>query len=180
MSKYITMSELALRYGYTLNGIKSMRAEGLPYEEKKGIPEKEGTLWMVQNRINPMKQMSVKDEFEREKLREQIAKADLATYTAQEKSEQLIPVEYVQSELNRFCADLKSVMRLIPNKHAIEILESASDVQTVKETLKRIIDDTLNGVELFEQELNEDPNEQDDSHEDENESEQSQDMIEIN
>ncbi|MGC6547661.1 hypothetical protein ACP0HG_27035, partial [Escherichia coli] len=78
---------------------------------------------------------------EKEKLREQKAKADLAQYTAQEKSEQLIPVEYVQSELNRFCADLKSVMRLIPNKHAIEILESASDVQTVKETLKRIIDD---------------------------------------
>lgn len=178
---YISMTDMARRYGYTLNAIKSWRAEGLPYSDNPaGIPEDEGTRWIIENKINPMRNMSVRDEMEKEKLREQKAKADLAQYTAQEKSEQLIPVEYVQSELNRFCADLKSVMRLIPNKHAIEILESASDVQTVKETLKRIIDDTLNGVELFEQELNEDPNEQDDSHEDENDSEQSQDMIEIN
>lgn len=159
MAKYISMTELALRYGYTLNGIKSMRAEGLPYVEQKGIPEKEGTLWMVQNRINPMKNMSVKDEFEKEKLREQVAKADLATYAAQEKSEQLILVEYVQAELNKFCNDLKDNMRLIPNKHAIEILESASDIQSVKDTLKKIIDDALNGIELFEQDFNEDPNE---------------------
>ena len=49
-------------------------------------------------------------------------------------------------------------MRLIPNKHAIEILESASDIQSVKDTLKKIIDDALNGIELFEQDINEDPN----------------------
>lgn len=152
---YVSMTDMARRYGYTLNAIKSWRAEGLPYSDNPaGIPEEEGTIWIVQNKINPMRNMSIKDEFEKEKLREQVAKADLATYAAQEKSGELIPVELVQTELNQFCQSLKDSIRLIPNKHGLEILESATDIQELKETLKRIIDNTLNELsESFEQEF---------------------------
>lgn len=157
--KYLSIAEMARRYGYTFNAVKSWVAEGMPYVGKEeqgatGIPEDEGTLWIINNKINPLRNMSIKDEFEKEKLREQIAKADLATYAAQEKSGELIPVDYVQSELNEFVGRLKTAMRLIPNKHAIAILESASDIQTLKESLKEIIDDTLNEVgELFDEEI---------------------------
>ncbi|HBT3063126.1 hypothetical protein [Klebsiella aerogenes] len=148
---YISMTEMAKRYGYTLNAIKSWRAEGLPYSDNPaGIPEEEGTIWIVQNKINPMRNMSIKDEFEREKLREQVAKADLATYSAKEKSGELIPLEFVQSELNRFCGELKDNLRLIPKNYALEIMESADDLQNLKETLKHVIDESLEKVgDLF-------------------------------
>ncbi|EPC0681755.1 hypothetical protein ACRV9Q_001374 [Escherichia coli] len=154
---YISMSEMARRYGYTLNALKAWRAEGLPYSDNPaGIPEDEGTIWIVQNKINPMRNMSVRDEMEKEKLREQVAKADLATYTAQEKSGELIPVEYVQRELNEFVGRMKMTIRLIPNKNSLEILESATDIQTLKDCLKRIIDETLLEVgELFDEEIEE-------------------------
>lgn len=149
---YISMTEMAKRYGYTLNAIKSWRAEGLPYSDNSsGIPEDEGTLWIVQNKINPMRNMSIKDEFEREKLREQVAKADLATYAAKEKSGELIPVDYVQAELNRFCSQLKDKIRLIPKQHALEILESAVSVEELRDCLKEKIDLTLREIDnLFE------------------------------
>ncbi|HCX4687888.1 TPA: hypothetical protein OZT14_003095 [Escherichia coli] len=151
---YISMTDMAKRYGYTLNAIKAWRAEGLPYSDNPaGIPEDEGTLWIVQNKINPMRNISVRDKMEKEKLREQIAKADLATYTAQEKSGELIPVEIVQSELNKFCQSLKDSIRLIPSRHAIEILEYADDVHHLKHKLREIIDNTLLDMgDLFEQE----------------------------
>ncbi|WP_432469165.1 hypothetical protein [Enterobacter hormaechei] len=150
---YVSMTEMAKRYGYTLNAIKSWRAEGLPYSDNPaGIPEDEGTLWIVQNKINPMRNMSIKDEFEREKLREQVAKADLATYAAKEKSGELIPVDYVQAELNRFCSQLKDKIRLMPKKHALEILESAVSVEELRDCLKEKIDQTLREIDsLFEE-----------------------------
>ncbi|HCD5884327.1 TPA: hypothetical protein NDS94_001912 [Enterobacter hormaechei] len=150
---YVSMTEMAKRYGYTLNAIKSWRAEGLPYSDNpSGIPEDEGTLWIVQNKINPMRNMSIKDEFEREKLREQVAKADLATYAAQEKSGELIPVDYVQAELNRFCSQLKDKIRLMPKQHALEILESAVSVEELRDCLKEKIDQMLREVDsLFEE-----------------------------
>ena len=152
---YVSMTDMAKRYGYTLNAIKSWRAEGLPYSDNPaGIPENEGTLWIVQNKINPMRNMSVRDEFEKEKLREQVAKADLATYAAQEKSGELIPVELVQAQLNQFCQSLKDSIRLIPSKPGIEIMESANDIQELKEKLKEIFNRTLNELgESFEQDF---------------------------
>lgn len=147
---YVSMTEMAKRYGYTLNAIKSWRAEGLPYSDNPaGIPEDEGTLWIVQNKINPMRNMSVKDEFEKEKLREQIAKADLATYTAKEKSGELISVDYVQSELNRFCSQLKDKLRLMPKQHALEILASAVSVEELRDCLKEKIDQTLRELDTL-------------------------------
>ncbi|WP_139154984.1 hypothetical protein [Enterobacter cloacae] len=147
---YVSMTEMAKRYGYTLNAIKSWRAEGLPYSDNPaGIPEDEGTLWIVQNKINPMRNMSVKDEFEKEKLREQIAKADLATYTAKEKSGELISVDYVQSELNRFCSQLKDKLRLMPKQHAPEILASAVSVEELRDCLKEKIDQTLRELDTL-------------------------------
>lgn len=152
---YISMTEMARRYGYTLNSLKAWRAEGLPYSDNPaGIPEDEGTVWIVQNKINPMRNMSVRDEMEKEKLREQTAKADLATIAVREKSGELIAVELVQSELNQFCQTLKDNMRLIPNKHGIEILESAGSISELKETLKAVIDGALNELgDLFDQEI---------------------------
>lgn len=51
---------------------------------------------------------------------------------------------------------MKMTIRLIPNKNSLEILESATDIQTLKDCLKRIIDETLLEVgELFDEEIEE-------------------------
>lgn len=175
--KYVSMADMARRYGYTFNAIKAWRAEGLPYSESpNGIPEDEGTQWIIKNKIEPLRNTSVKEEMDLEKLREQKAKADLAQYAAQEKSGELISIDYVQSELNKFCSSLKDTLRLIPSKHAIDLIEHADSVDDLKQRLREIIDEELLKVsELFEPE---DVQETDQDEQDEPE-ESEQDLIDI-
>ena len=69
-----------------------------------------------------------------------------------ERSGELIPIDYVQSELNRFLADLKDSIRLIPTKYAIDILEHADSKENLKEYLRYLIDGTLEQLEpIFEE-----------------------------
>lgn len=150
---YISREGMAQRYGYTANALKSWHAQGLPWSENpRGIPELEGTKWIIDNIINPLRGTSVKEEMDLEKLREQRAKADLAAMAVKERSGELIPVDYVQSELNRFLADIKDGIRLIPTKYAIEILEHADSKENLKEYLRYLIDGTLEQLEpIFEE-----------------------------
>ncbi|WP_205955097.1 hypothetical protein [Pantoea stewartii] len=142
--KIITMTEMAKRYGYTMNAVKSWRTAGLPYDERlRGIPEEEGTRWIVKNIIEVMRNTSVKEEMDLEKLREQKAKADIAQYTAQEKSQELISLNLVQQVLNQYCQKFKHTLRLVPAKYSVEILESAHDISSVKEKLREILDQSL-------------------------------------
>ncbi|HCA9562470.1 TPA: hypothetical protein MYJ90_001694 [Klebsiella pneumoniae] len=152
--KFISIQQIADRYGYSYNAVKKWVQEGMPLDEAKNkAPEKEATEWILINKINPLRNTSVKEEMDLERLREQKAKADLAQYAAQEKSGELISTDYVQSELNKFCANLKDTLRLIPSKHAIDLIEHADSVDDLKQRLREIIDEELLKVsELFEQE----------------------------
>ncbi|MFM8069449.1 hypothetical protein PU682_03135 [Klebsiella pneumoniae] len=152
--KFISIQQIADRYGYSYNAVKKWVQEGMPLDEAKNkAPEKEATEWILINKINPLREVSVKEEMDLERLREQKAKADLAQYAAQEKSGELISTDYVQSELNKFCANLKDTLRLIPSKHAIDLIEHADSVDDLKQRLREIIDEELLKVsELFEQE----------------------------
>lgn len=174
MAKYISITEIANRYGYSYNAVKKWVQEGMPLDEAKNkAPEKEATEWILINKINPLREVSVKEEMDLERLREQKAKADLAQYAAQEKSGELISTDYVQSELNKFCSNLKDTLRLIPSKHAIDLIEHADSVDDLKQRLREIIDEELLKVsEVFEQE--------DIQETDQDESEQpEQDLIDI-
>lgn len=145
---YISREGMAQRYGYTANALKSWHAQGLPWSDNpRGIPEQEGTKWIIDNIINPLRGTSVKEEMDLEKLREQRAKADLAAIAVKEKSGELIPVDYVQSELNKFLGELKDSIRLLPTKYAIEILEHADSKENLKEYLRYLIDGTLEQLE---------------------------------
>lgn len=152
--KLISIQQIADRYGYSYNAVKKWVQEGMPLDEAKNkAPEKEATEWILINKINPLREVSVKEEMDLEKLREQKAKADLAQYAAQEKSGELISTDYVQSELNKFCSNLKDTLRLIPSKHAIDLIEHADSVDDLKQRLREIIDEELLKVsELFEPE----------------------------
>lgn len=143
----VTLSDLALRYGYSFNAVKSWRAEGLPFDEgMKSCIESEATRWIVENKINPMRNMSVKDEMDREKLREQKAKSDMAEYASFKESGQLISTEQVQSALNQYLTKFKDVIRLIPNEKAVEVMEAAIDQSSTKEKLAEIINHALTDI----------------------------------
>ncbi|KMH15916.1 hypothetical protein SM66_02167 [Klebsiella quasipneumoniae subsp. quasipneumoniae] len=59
--KYVSMADMERRYGYTFNAIKAWRAEGLPYSESpNGVPEEEGTQRIIKNKIEPLRNTSVK------------------------------------------------------------------------------------------------------------------------
>lgn len=173
--KFISIQQIADRYGYSYNAVKKWVQEGMPLDEAKNkAPEKEATEWILINKINPLREVSVKEEMDLEKLREQKAKADLAQYAAQEKSGELISTDYVQSELNKFCSNLKDTLRLIPSKHAIDLIEHADSVDDLKQRLREIIDEELLKVsELFEQENIIQETDQDESEDSE------QDLIDI-
>lgn len=150
---YVSIAEMAARYGYTFNAVKKWVSEGLPFNDKQssgpnGIPELEGTEWILKNKINPLREISTREAYDIAKLREQEAKADLATISVKEKSGELISIDYVQKELNRFCADIKDRIRLIPAKHSIELIENADTVDNFKKTLRGIIDNELNDIAL--------------------------------
>jgi len=143
----VTLSDLAHRYGYSFNAVKSWRAEGLPFDDvKKSCIESEATRWIVENKINPMRNMSVKDEMDREKLREQKAKSDMAEYASFKESGQLISTEQVQSALNQYLTKFKDVIRLIPNEKAVEVMEAAIDQSSTKEKLAEIINHALTEI----------------------------------
>ncbi|TEW83393.1 hypothetical protein D5R38_18660 [Serratia marcescens] len=145
---YITMTQAGQRYGYSLNGIKSWIKEGLPFDsEKKMIPEKAGTEWILENKINPMKAISVKEEMDKEKLREQRAKADLAQMASAKEAGYLIETDYVQAALDSYLGNFRDIIRGIPRNYSQEILVAAADGQKgVKTKLTEIITDALNEI----------------------------------
>lgn len=62
----VTLSDLAHRTVTLFNAVKSWRAKGLPFDEVKTVCfESEATRWIVENKINPMRNMSVKDEMDK-------------------------------------------------------------------------------------------------------------------
>ncbi|CAI0913514.1 hypothetical protein KGP17_17570 [Serratia sp. JSRIV001] len=141
---YITMTEMASRYGYTLNGVKSWIKEGLPYDdERKKIPEKKGTEWILENKINPLKETNVREEMDKEKLREQKAKADIAQMAAAKEAGALIETDYVQAALDTYLGNFKDVVRRIPRNYLIEILSAADDQKNLKNKLNEICNEVL-------------------------------------
>ncbi|EPC5872290.1 hypothetical protein ACRZ4V_003953 [Enterobacter hormaechei] len=162
MAKYISLTEIANRYGYSYNAIKKWIHEGLPHVEAKNkCPELEATQWILKNKINPLREISTREALDIAKLREQEAKADLATMAVKERAGELIHVDYVQAELNRFLGNLKDSIRLIPAKYAIDILEHADSKENLKEYLRYLIDGTLEQLEPIFEEPNLNHSEQD-------------------
>lgn len=151
---FITMTELAKRYGYVLNTVKQWRDRGLPYDEtKRGCPEQESTDWVIANVIEPLRNVNLKEEIDRERLRSERAKADLLELDYREKAKELIQVEYVARILSSYASKFKSSMRQIAGNDTQTILESATDIPTLKNCLREIIDSRL--LDLGELMLNE-------------------------
>ncbi|HFZ6194960.1 TPA: hypothetical protein ACILOY_003968 [Escherichia coli] len=153
MKEELTLTEISRLYGYSLNGgAKRWIERGLPFNTNtRRVPAKEGTEWVLKNIINPLKQTSIKEQIDVEKLRRERAMADAAERENQEAMNLLIPVGYVEQQLAEYCGKVKTTILQICTIDVLEILESASDQKTLKNKLREIIERRLNEVgDLFE------------------------------
>ncbi|EMW0060121.1 hypothetical protein ABIV32_001533 [Salmonella enterica subsp. enterica] len=161
MKEEITLTELSKTYGYTLNAAKKWLERGLPYNTNtRRVPKEKGCEWVLNNIINPLKQTSVKEQIDQERLRRERALADTAERENREAMNSLIPVEYVEQELAEYCGKVKQTIMQIATIDVLEIMEAATDTKTLKEKLRDIIDRRLNEVgDMFE---SSEPNEYED------------------
>ncbi|KAB3469265.1 hypothetical protein F9Z48_21430 [Escherichia coli] len=152
MKEELTLTEISRLYGYTINAAKKWQERGMPFNTNtRRVPAKEGTEWVLKNIINPLKETTVKEQIDVEKLRRERALADAAERENQEAMNLLIPVGYVEQELAEYCGKVKQTILQIATIDALEILESATDQKTLKNKLREIIERRLNEVgDLFE------------------------------
>ncbi len=115
----------------------------------------------LENIINPLKETSIKEQIDVEKLRRRGHLRTLPNART-EAMNQLIPVGYVEQELAEYCGKVKQTILQIATIDALEILESATDQKTLKNKLREIIERRLNEVgDMFENaELGEDEDEE--------------------
>lgn len=152
MKEELTLTEISRLYGYTINAAKKWLERGLPMNtHTRRVPLKEGTEWIAKNIISPLRETTVKEQIDVEKLRRERALADAAERENQEKMNLLIPVGYVEQELAEYCGKVKQTILQIATIDALEILECATDQKTLKNKLREIIERRLNEVgDLFE------------------------------
>ncbi|EAS0488571.1 hypothetical protein FD680_00035 [Salmonella enterica] len=164
MKEEITLTELSRLYGFTLNAAKRWIDRGLPYNtHTRRVPKDKGVAWVLENVINPLKQTSVKEQIDLERLRRERALATAAEMDNREKMNNLIPVSYVEQELAEYCGRVKQTLLQIATIDNLEILEAATDQKALKEKLREVITRRLNEVgDMFE---NADPNESEEDEE---------------
>ncbi|EFO4089729.1 hypothetical protein J4898_004571 [Escherichia coli] len=163
MKEELTLTEISRLYGYTINAAKKWQERGMPFNTNtRRVPLKEGTEWIAKNIISPLRETTVKEQIDVEKLRRERALADAAERENQEAMNLLIPVGYVEQELAEYCGKVKQTILQICTIDALEILESATDQKTLKNKLREIIERRLNEVgDMFENaELGEDEDEE--------------------
>ncbi|EEZ8808869.1 hypothetical protein CHZ62_003356 [Escherichia coli] len=152
MKEELTLTEISRLYGYTINAAKKWQERGMPFNTNtRRVPLKEGTEWIAKNIISPLRETTVKEQIDVEKLRRERALADAAERENQEAMNLLIPVGYVEQQLAEYCGKVKQTILQIATIDALEILESATDQKTLKNKLREIIERRLNEVgDLFE------------------------------
>ncbi|PEH74274.1 terminase small subunit [Edwardsiella tarda] len=143
----VTATELANRYGYSVQAVKKWIERGLPFDSnERKYPEKEATEWILKNIIEPLKQVDVREQIDQERLRKERAIASREELKLQEESNRLIPLAYVSTVLSKFVGDIRQTMLQIATVDTIEILEAAGSQKELKEKLREVIDKRLNEV----------------------------------
>lgn len=147
MSQEVTLTELSKMYGYSLPAVQKWRDRGLPYNTNtRRCPRDRAIAWILENIINPLREVDIQAQIQQEKLRKARGEADAIELKNRQEKNSLIPIAYVESALAGFCGDVRQTMMQIATVDTLEILESATDQRTLKEKLKDIISKRLNEV----------------------------------
>ncbi|MBB3320650.1 hypothetical protein [Atlantibacter sp. RC6] len=144
---FITASEIARRYGFSIQGVQKWRERGIPYDtNKKKYPEKDSTDWIVKNILDPLKDLDTSEKLKLAKLKKAEAEARIAEMDERSQAGSLIPVALVQAALSKYCSQVRTSMTQISTTQARFLLEQATDTRSLKEALQRVIVERLNEI----------------------------------
>ncbi|EJJ0330718.1 hypothetical protein NI508_000005 [Salmonella enterica] len=147
MKEEITLSELAKTYGYSVPAVMKWKERGMPYNTNtRRAPKEKAIAWVLENIINPLREVDIQSQIAQEKLRKARGEADAIELKNRVELNDLIPLAYVESALAGFCGEVKQSIMQIPTIHALEIMESAVDQKTLKDKLKEILSERLNEI----------------------------------
>lgn len=144
---FITASEIARRYGFSIQGVQKWRERGIPYDtNKKKYPEKDSTDWIVKNILDPLKDLDTSEKLKLAKLKKAEAEARIAEMDERTQAGSLISVALVQAALSKYCSQVRTSMTQISTTQARFLLEQATDTRSLKEALQRVIVERLNEI----------------------------------
>ncbi|EFG1093059.1 TPA: hypothetical protein M2P77_003918 [Escherichia coli] len=147
MTQEVTLTELSKMYGYSLPAVQKWRDRGLPYNTNtRRCPRDRAIAWVLENIINPLREVDVQAQIQQERLRKARGEADAIELKNRTELNDLIPLGYVETVLSGFCGDVRQTMMQVATVDTLKIMEAATDQRTLKETLKDIISARLNEI----------------------------------
>ncbi|KEA51872.1 hypothetical protein DT73_13135 [Mangrovibacter sp. MFB070] len=121
--------------------------------------EDNARAWIVENILKPLRNTSVQEQIQQEKLRKMAAEAATAEIELEQRLGNLIELSYLEQSLSEYFSQLKNYLRSIPQKYYLELFE-CQDALELKVLLQNIIDDVLNEIGNQEYEFTEELDEQ--------------------
>lgn len=144
---FITASEIARRYGFSVQGVQKWRERGIPYDtNKKRYPEKKATEWILKNILEPLKDLDTAEALKLAKLKKAESEARMCEMDERTQAGSLIPVQLVQSSISKFSSLVRTSMLQVATTQTQQILEAATDTRTLKRVLTEIITERLTEI----------------------------------
>ncbi|ECO7733829.1 terminase small subunit [Salmonella enterica] len=147
MNEEVTLTELGKTYGYSVQAVMKWKERGMPYNTNtRRAPKEKAIAWILENIINPLREVDVQAQIQQEKLRKARGEADAIELKNRVDLNDLIPLSYVEAALSGFCSEVRQTMMQIATVDTLTILEAATDQRTLKEKLRDIIGARLNEI----------------------------------
>lgn len=144
---FITASEIARRYGFSIQAVQKWRERGIPFNTNlKKFPEKDSTEWVVSNILEPLKQIDTNEALKLAKLKKAESEARITEMNERTQAGSLIPVPFVEAALSKWCSTVRGSMLQIATTQSGYLLEQAQDVQTLKKALTLAITERLTEI----------------------------------
>ncbi|WP_370558418.1 hypothetical protein [Edwardsiella tarda] len=141
MSKYsISISQLAKDYGYDESTIRKNWVAGKGLKLTWPVPEIRE--WIVKNILNPLRETDIREQIDRARLEKMQSEAELSKIEVNRAMEQIIDIDILSSELSQYFANIKNMIRSIPDQSYLELFES-QNANELKNLLKNKIDEKL-------------------------------------
>ncbi|WP_036109185.1 hypothetical protein [Mangrovibacter sp. MFB070] len=150
----INRTKLGREYGYDESTVRFWVEKGMPQDT-----EDNARAWIVENILKPLRNTSVQEQIQQEKLRKMAAEAATAEIELEQRLGNLIELSYLEQSLSEYFSQLKNYLRSIPQKYYLELFE-CQDALELKVLLQNIIDDVLNEIGNQEYEFTEELDEQ--------------------
>ncbi|MNB71973.1 hypothetical protein D3C75_185510 [compost metagenome] len=144
---FITASEIARRYGFSIQGVQKWRERGIPYDSnKKKYPEKKATEWILKNILEPLKDLDTTEALKIAKLKKAESEARIMEMNERTQAGSLIPLALVEATLSKFSSMVRTSMLQIATTQAQTLLEAAGSTRELKAALTSIITERLTEI----------------------------------